>query len=116
MGRGHWLIVVLALWAGAAHASGACDEGRSATGFSLVLRAGVLAVGAVDPGSPAERAGLRPGDRIRAIDGDSIDGVPLTDVLQRLRGEVGTSVGVSVQRPKTGETVDVTIERAAILR
>jgi len=64
VGRGHWLIVVVALWAGIAHASGACDEGRSATGFSLVLRAGVLAVDAVDPGSPAARAGLRPGDSI----------------------------------------------------
>jgi hypothetical protein len=64
VGRGHWLIVVAALWAGAAYASGACDEGRSATGFSLVLRAGVLAVDAVDPGSPAARAGLRPGDSI----------------------------------------------------
>ena len=67
MGRGHWLIVVVALWAGTAHASGACDEGRSATGFSLVLRAGVLAIDAVDPGSPAARAGLRPGDSILQV-------------------------------------------------
>ena len=67
MGRGHWLIVLAALWAGAAHASGACDEGRSATGFSLALRAGVLAVDAVDPGSPAARAGLRPGDSILQV-------------------------------------------------
>jgi hypothetical protein len=67
VGRGHWLIVLATLWAGAAHASGACDEGRSATGFSLVLRAGVLAVDAVDPGSPAARAGLRPGDSILQV-------------------------------------------------
>jgi hypothetical protein len=67
VGRGHWLIVLAALWAGAAHASGACDEGRSATGFSLALRAGVLAVDAVDPGSPAARAGLRPGDTILQV-------------------------------------------------
>jgi C-terminal processing protease CtpA/Prc len=42
--------------------------------------------------------------------------MPLADALQRLRGEAGTSVGVSVRRPKTGETVDVTVERASILR
>ena len=34
----------------------------------------------------------------------------------RLRGETGTSVGATVQRPKTGETVDVMIERGAIVR
>ena len=40
----------------------------------------------------------------------------IADALQRLRGEAGTSVGVSVQRPKTGESVDVLIERATIVR
>ena len=64
-------------------------------------------------GDPAERAGLRAGDRILGIDGESTDGMSLADALQRLRGEAGTSVGVSVRRPKTGETVDVMIERAA---
>jgi hypothetical protein len=75
-----------------------------------------ITMSGVGPGDPAERAGLRAGDRILAIDGESTDGMSMTDALQRLRGEAGTSVGVSVRRPKTGETVDVTIERAAILR
>jgi hypothetical protein len=66
------LILVVTLWGSAAHAGGACDEGRSATGFSLALRAGVLAVDAVDPGSPAARAGLRPGDSILQVN----DAVP----------------------------------------
>ncbi len=85
-------------------------------GANLTLTPEGVTMTAVGAGDPAERAGLRPGDRILGIDGDSTDGMSLTDVLQRLRGEAGTSVGVSVQRPKTGETVDVTIERAAILR
>jgi len=75
-----------------------------------------LTLSAVGPGDPAERAGLRAGDRILAIDAETTDGMSLADALQRLRGEAGTSVGVSVHRPKTGETVDVTIERAAIVR
>jgi hypothetical protein len=75
-----------------------------------------LTLSAVGGGDPAERAGLLAGDRILAIDGEGTDGMSLADALQRLRGETGTSVGVSVRRPKTGETVDVTIERAAILR
>ena len=75
-----------------------------------------LTLSAVGAGDPAERAGLRAGDRILAIDGESTDGMSLADALQRLRGEAGTSVGVSVRRPKTSETVDVMIERAAIVR
>jgi hypothetical protein len=75
-----------------------------------------LTLSAVGAGDPAERAGLRAGDRILAIDGEGTDGMSLADALQRLRGEAGTSVGVSVRRPKTSETVDVMIERAAIVR
>ena len=75
-----------------------------------------ITLSAVGAGDPAERAGLRAGDRILGIDGDSTDGMSLADALQRLRGEAGTSVGVSVRRPKTSETVDVMIERGAIVR
>jgi len=75
-----------------------------------------LAFGAVFAGDPAERAGLRAGDRILGIDADSTDGMSVADALQRLRGEAGTKVGVSVQRPKTGETVDFLIERLTITR
>jgi hypothetical protein len=85
-------------------------------GANLTLAPEGLALSAVGAGDPAERAGLRAGDRILAIDGEGTDGMSLADALQRLRGEAGTSVGVSVRRPKTGETVDVMIERAAILR
>jgi hypothetical protein len=69
----------------------------------------------VFPDDPAGRAGLRAGDRIERIDGDSVQGLSLADVLQRLRGEAGTSVGVSARRPETGETVELTIVRGTIV-
>ncbi len=75
-----------------------------------------ITVGFVFPGDPAERAGLRAGDRLVRIDGEDADGLSVADAIQRLRGEVGTSVGVSVRRPSTGETLDVLIVRAAIRR
>ena len=49
------------------------------------------------------------------IDGEGTQGMSMADVLQRLRGEPGTSVGVSAQRPDTGETVDLTIVRGTIV-
>ena len=48
-----------------------------------------LTLSAVGPGDPAERAGLRAGDRILAIDAETTDGMSLADALQRLRGEAG---------------------------
>ena len=50
------------------------------------------------------------------VDGESTEGMSLTDVLQRLRGEAGTSVGVTVRRgvnPRT--TFDALIVRAVVL-
>ena len=73
-------------------------------------------LGEVFPGDPAASAGLRMGDRILRVDGEATDGMSLADVLQRLRGEPGTSVGVSVVRPETGESVDLTIVRGRVVR
>jgi hypothetical protein len=84
-------------------------------GAALDGREGKIALGTVFDGDPAARAGLRAGDRILSIDGEPTDGMSLADVLQRLRGEPGTSVGVSVQRPQTGETVDVVLVRGMIV-
>jgi membrane-associated protease RseP (regulator of RpoE activity) len=74
-----------------------------------------LSFGNVFPDDPAGRAGLRSGDRIVRIDGEPIDGMSMADALQRIRGEPGTSVGISVQRPETGETVDLTIVRGTVV-
>jgi hypothetical protein len=82
-------------------------------GAQLVPGGGGIAFQAVFPGEPAERAGLRVGDRIVRIDGEDTTGLSVVDAIQRLRGEAGTSVGISVMRD--GTTIDVVLERAAIL-
>jgi hypothetical protein len=84
-------------------------------GANLIQTAGGISLGSVFPGAPAERAGLRGGDHILSVDGEDMEQMPLVDALQRLRGEAGTSVSVTVQRPN-GEIVDVLITRAAIVR
>jgi hypothetical protein len=85
-------------------------------GASLAPSADGIAFGAVFPGDPAARAGLLGGDRIVWIDGQDVSGLSVADALQLLRGQPGTSVGVGVRRPSTGQEVDVVVERGTIVR
>jgi len=48
-------------------------------------------------GTPAYRAGVKTGDRIVAVDGHSIDGMPLDDVERLIRGRIGTIVRMTVR-------------------
>jgi carboxyl-terminal processing protease len=63
-------------------------------------------------GSPAEAAGLRPGDRVLAVDGESTLGKSLSSLVFEVRGEAGTDVTLTVERG--GEELDITITRAVI--
>jgi carboxyl-terminal processing protease len=57
-----------------------------------------LVVIAPTDGSPASKAGIQPGDIITAIDGTSTDGMDINQAVERIRGEVGTPVKVSILR------------------
>ncbi len=65
-------------------------------------------------GTPAFRAGLRFGDRITEIDGQSVKGKPSGDVRDKLRGPRGTTVRVTVERASNGEKETVEITRDAV--
>jgi len=65
-------------------------------------------------GAPAERAGLRPGDVILAVDGQSTTGWTLTDAVRRIRGAKGTPVTLTVQH-RDGTIEDITIIRETIV-
>ncbi len=63
--------------------------------------------------SPGAKAGILAGDRIIKIDGRSA-GKDLKEAVQRLRGEPGTEVTLTIQRPATGEIKDLKLTRATI--
>ncbi|MGE5264563.1 MAG: S41 family peptidase [Acidobacteriota bacterium] len=65
-------------------------------------------------GSPAEKIGLKAGDIILAVDGNNVDGLPISQVIQKIQGPAGTLVLLTVQDPKTGEKRDLAIMRARI--
>lgn len=66
-------------------------------------------------GSPAQAAGLRPGDMIIAIDGEDMTGYTPEEARQRVLGEAGTTVVLTIQREGESEPLEFSIVRARIL-
>lgn len=62
--------------------------------------------------SPAEAAGLKNGDMVVAVEGEPVDPEDMSATQQKVRGEVGTDVTITVLRD--GEAMDVTITRSII--
>ena len=74
-----------------------------------------LAVESTIPASPAEKAGLQPGDVITAVDGASLDGLTVDQATQKIRGPADTSVTLMIERGSAAP-LPVTIVRATIYR
>ena len=66
------------------------------------------------PGSPAEKAGLRPDDKVVGVDGEDVTGLDGESVRQRVIGPRGTSVTLTIQR-EGQENFDVVVGRDSIL-
>ncbi|MFD1957408.1 S41 family peptidase [Paenibacillus thailandensis] len=75
---------------------------------------GQFVINALTKDAPAERSGLLPGDRITAVDGNSVEGLTLQDLVGKLRGDKGTKVKVTVERPGEQEAIDFELTREAI--
>ncbi len=65
-------------------------------------------------GSPAEKAGLQSGDFILKIDGKDTYGMALDEVASTIRGEKGTTVVLTIQRPGDVQEFDVSVKRATV--
>jgi carboxyl-terminal processing protease len=71
-------------------------------------------VGPPEPGSPAASSDIRSGDLIVAIDGKDTNGMDMEEVLNLMRGPVGSAVVLSVQHEDADEPLDVEIIRDTI--
>lgn len=79
------------------------------------VRTQISTIVRVFEGSPAEEAGILPGDVIYKVDGELMAGVDLTLLVNNyVKGEEGSQVAITVYREDTGEYVDLTVTRRFI--
>lgn len=71
-------------------------------GSAIVFRDGATYFSEPYEGSPAAQAGILPGDKIVKVDGDSVIGLAIDKVSERLKGQPKTIVKVAVERPHVG--------------
>ncbi|RIK75074.1 MAG: hypothetical protein DCC67_15790, partial [Planctomycetota bacterium] len=71
-------------------------------------------IGLPEPGSPAEGADIRLGDRLEAVDGTATAGLDLEDITAMVRGPVDEPVTLSIRRPGADQPHVVTLVRAVI--
>jgi carboxyl-terminal processing protease len=83
-------------------------------GLMVGMRDGHITVIAPMDDTPGFRAGIMTGDYITQVEGKSVEGQPLADVVKQLRGDPGSSVSITVMRPSTGATKTYTLQRAII--
>ncbi len=92
------------------------EGGFDGIGIQFNMLTDTVYVIQVIPGGPSEKVGLMAGDRIIMVNDTLIAGVKMktSDVVKRLRGKKGTSVGIKVLRGKNPELIDFKIIRGKI--
>ncbi|MEM9160288.1 MAG: S41 family peptidase [Verrucomicrobiota bacterium] len=83
-------------------------------GIQVEVKERRLTIVAPIEGTPGFEAGLMRGDQILEVDGKNIEGMPIHDTVELLRGRAGSKVEILVYRPKTDEEFEKSVERRRI--
>ncbi len=83
-------------------------------GAELGIKGGILTVIAPLQGTPAEKAGIRSGDKIIKIDSKAAGEMTIEAAVDHIRGKKGTSVVLTIFREGDSDTQDITVQRGVI--
>lgn len=83
-------------------------------GIEVTMDKGVILVVSPMDDTPAEKAGVEAGDYITKINGEQINGLTLTEAVDKMRGKVGTDIDVTIVREGESDLIEITITRAII--
>ncbi|HWW02701.1 MAG TPA: S41 family peptidase [Candidatus Acidoferrum sp.] len=83
-------------------------------GIEIQMKNGRAVVVAPLDDSPAQKAGLQPGDLILKVSGEDITDWPISRVVDHISGRAGTKVRLTVQDARSSRTREVTLVRASI--
>jgi carboxyl-terminal processing protease len=86
----------------------------SGVGLEVAQRDGRVVVVAPIAGSPAERAGVRAGDQLLAIDGETLAPGVLDEAIERMRGQAGSTVRLAIGREGEPEPLQFVLERSDV--
>ena len=83
-------------------------------GIEVIGDQGLIRVVSPVDGTPAARAGMKPGDLILAVDGKSLDGISSDEAIGKMRGTPGTKVTLTVKRRGVDKPISVTMTREIV--
>lgn len=83
-------------------------------GVEITLKDGILTIITPIAGTPADSAGIKPGDKIVRINGKTTKNITLNDAVKMMRGEPGTQLTLTIWREKEEKVLDIAIKRAVI--
>lgn len=90
------------------------DSSFQGIGAEIHLMDGKFVIVSPFKHSPAEKAGIKPGDVIIRVDGQKTEELELYDVVSLIRGKVGTEVEVEIMREGNSQPIRFSVERAEI--
>jgi carboxyl-terminal processing protease len=93
----------------------ASRDGFGGIGITLEEAGEEFRITQVTPGGPADLAGIRPDDRLIAVDGMPTAGRSQTDVIHSLRGPILSSVNLTIRRPSVAQNRSVRLQRALVI-